>query len=143
MSLNGYYSWRDHYLSDEKSNIIEKALEKVDLLKRKNFLASELTLMERKKVELARALTTEPRLLLLDELMTGLNPTEQDELITLIKSLSEDEGLTICLVEHVMRVIMSISDRIAVLNFGKKIADAPPSEIVNDKEVIVAYLGEG
>lgn len=100
-----------------------------------------VTLEDRKRLELARALATEPTLLLLDEVMAGLNPSEVKVAIELIQSLHTQE-LTIIVVEHIMDVILSLCDRVAVLDYGKKIAEDTPDRIVNNKEVIRAYLGE-
>ena len=104
--------------------------------------ASSLTLPDRKRLELARALATEPRLLLLDEVMAGLNPTEQHELIDLVFKIREF-GTTIFIIEHHMRVIMGISDRIVVLHHGEVIADNVPKNVCMDEAVIEAYLGKG
>jgi branched-chain amino acid transport system ATP-binding protein len=92
-------------------------------------------------VQLARALATDPKLILLDEVTTGLNPTESNDAIDLIKRIRAD-GTTILIVEHVMRVIMNVSDRIIVLHHGEKIAEGTPCEIAADKKVITSYLGE-
>jgi len=97
--------------------------------------------IELRRTQLARALASRPRILLLDELMTGLNPQEGSEAVSLIKSL-RDDGITIVLIEHVMRVILGVSDRVVVLDHGEKIADATPDEIVRDQRVIDSYLGE-
>jgi branched-chain amino acid transport system ATP-binding protein len=86
-------------------------------------------------------LATEPKLLLLDEVMAGLRPNEVDELVNLMKAL-RDRGITIFLIEHIMRAVMALSDRIVVIQFGKKIAEGVPQEIANDEKVISAYLGE-
>jgi branched-chain amino acid transport system ATP-binding protein len=102
---------------------------------------SSLTIADLKRLELAKALATRPRLLLLDEVMTGLTPTETDQLIHLIEGISEG-GITILLIEHVMRAIMNLSHRMLVLNYGRMIAEGSPSEIKENPEVIEAYLGK-
>ncbi len=104
--------------------------------------ASDLTLGEQKRLEIARARATRPKILFLDEPMGGLNPTEIDEACELVRRI-RDQGITIMLVEHHMKAIMRISDRVVVLHHGVKIGDAPPAEIVKNREVIAAYLGEG
>jgi branched-chain amino acid transport system ATP-binding protein len=104
-------------------------------------LVKNLNVIELKKVQLARALATDPKLLLLDEVTTGLNPKESDEAIKLIQHM-RDDGITILIVEHVMRVIMNVSDKIVVLHHGEKIAEGTPKEIAADKKVISSYLGE-
>jgi len=106
-----------------------------------NVLARNLNVIELRRVQLARALATNPKLLLLDELLTGLTPKESDEAIALIKEINK-QGVTILMVEHIMRVIMGLSDRIVVLNHGEKICEGKPDEVCNDKEVIKVYLGK-
>jgi branched-chain amino acid transport system ATP-binding protein len=103
--------------------------------------AKELTLANRKRLELARALATKPQLLLLDEMMAGLNPTEVSEVMDLVVML-RFMGKTIFMIEHVMKAIMNICDRIMVLHHGEKIAEGTPKEIATSKTVIEAYLGE-
>ena len=103
--------------------------------------AKDLTLVDQKRVEVARALATKPELLLLDELMAGLNPTEIGETMELVTKL-RDRGITIFMVEHVMRAIMGICERIMVLHHGEKIAEGTPQEIASDKTVVEIYLGE-
>jgi branched-chain amino acid transport system ATP-binding protein len=122
----------------------EKALSTLEYLgftEKKDVLAGNLTIADRKRLEIARALATEPKLLLLDEVMAGLRPNEVDELVNLMKAL-RDRGITIFLIEHIMRAVMALSDRIVVIQFGKKIAEGAPKEIANDEKVISAYLGE-
>ena len=103
--------------------------------------ASDLTLGGRKKLEISKALALEPELLLLDEVMAGLNPTEADITVELIHRL-KNRGISILIVEHIMRVMMNLSDRIVVLNFGQQIAEGTPGEIAENPDVITAYLGE-
>jgi branched-chain amino acid transport system ATP-binding protein len=108
---------------------------------KKDQRAGNLTIADRKRLEIARALATRPKLLLLDEVMAGLRPTEVDEMVAIIKRLREG-GMTIFVIEHIMRAIMALSDRIAVLHFGTKIAEGTPQQIARDERVIKAYLGE-
>lgn len=104
-------------------------------------LADSLTLADMRRLELARALATNPKLLLLDEVMAGLTPREVDDMIALVKKIHES-GITLIIIEHVMKVIMSLCNRIIVLNQGEKIAEGQPREIANDPRVISIYLGE-
>lgn len=116
-------------------------LERIHLLHHAFTQASNLTIADRKRLELGRALATKPKLLLLDEVMAGLNPKETEDIIQVIRSISRD-GMTILMIEHVMRAVMSLSDRIIVINNGMKIVEGLPAEIAKDKRVIDAYLGE-
>jgi branched-chain amino acid transport system ATP-binding protein len=104
-------------------------------------LVKDLTLMQRKRLELARALATKPQLLLLDELMAGLNPKETDEACCLIKQI-KDLKITIIVVEHIVKAICDLSGRVIVLNMGQKIAEGIPQEILHTPEVIEIYLGK-
>jgi branched-chain amino acid transport system ATP-binding protein len=103
--------------------------------------AQGLPLPLRKRLELARALATQPKILLLDEVMAGLNPTEVDELIALLREVNR-QGVSIFLIEHVMRGVMALSKRVIVISYGVKIAEGSPEEVVKDKQVIEAYLGK-
>ncbi|MGD0624623.1 MAG: ABC transporter ATP-binding protein [Thermodesulfobacteriota bacterium] len=116
-------------------------LEFVGLASKKDLLAANLTLEDRKRLELARALATKPRLLLLDEVMAGLNPKEMEDTLKLIRKVHA-EGMTLFVVEHVMKAIMSVSHRVMVLHHGEKIAEGAPNHIVQNQKVIDAYLGQ-
>ncbi len=119
----------------------EEVLEFVDLTDYKDVPAGDLTLANQKRLEVARALATDPELLLLDELMAGLTPTEVAEASGDIQQLRQ-RGITIIMIEHVMQAIMSVSDRIIVLDYGKKIAEGTPQEVAANEKVIEVYLGE-
>jgi branched-chain amino acid transport system ATP-binding protein len=122
----------------------EKALEVLEfcgLEKKKDYGAKELTLGDRKRMEIARALATEPRLLLLDETMAGLTPQEQADGVKLIRKI-RDSGITIIIVEHIMQVIMNLCDRILCLSYGVELAQGSPAEVANNQAVIEAYLGK-
>jgi branched-chain amino acid transport system ATP-binding protein len=114
----------------------------VGLSAREQTPAKDLTTIDQRRLEMARALATQPRILLLDEVMAGLNPAEIDQAVALVGKLSQ-RGLTIVIVEHVMRAIMAVARHIVVLDHGQKIAEGAPKEIVENPEVIRAYLGSG
>jgi branched-chain amino acid transport system ATP-binding protein len=123
----------------EKSRLI---VEQLGLAAKRDQAASSLTLPERKCLEVARALATGPRVLLLDEVMAGLRPTEMDHMVSLFRELNAKLGLTILLIEHVMRAVMALSSRIVVLNHGEVIAAGTPAEVTRDPAVLECYLGE-
>jgi branched-chain amino acid transport system ATP-binding protein len=132
--------------TDDKSaayRIAEDILAFSGLTHLRNAKAVGLPIAMRKRLELARSLATQPKIILLDEVMAGLNPTESKEAVELIKKLKTERGISaVAGVEHVMHVVMSISDKVIVLNQGRKIAEGKPAEVASNKEVITAYLGE-
>jgi branched-chain amino acid transport system ATP-binding protein len=119
-----------------------KLLQWTGLLEKANILAKNLTLVGRKQLEIARALATRPKLLLLDESISGLNPTETETMIRLIQSI-QSRGITVLMIEHIMKAVMGLSHRVLVLNFGELIAQGTPDQVSRNKDVIEAYLGGG
>jgi len=117
-------------------------LEKLRLDAKRDLPAGTLTLPDRKRLEVARALATRPKLLLLDEVMAGLRPTECDQMVEVFRELNRSDGLTILLIEHVMRAVMALAQRIVVLHHGEIIARGTPAEVVRDAAVLQCYLGE-
>lgn len=113
----------------------------LELDTRRHVYAANLTLPDRKRLEVARALATRPRLLLLDEVMAGLRPTETDRMVAILRRLRSETGLTILLIEHVMRAVMALSDRVLVLHHGERIAEGSPEEVTRDPAVLECYLG--
>jgi len=130
-----------HPAAARARELARAVVERVGLGAKVALPAAGLTLADRKRLELARALATEPRLLLLDEVMAGLNPTEIATLVALIGDIHRG-GVSILLIEHNMRAVMALSHRIVVLNFGETVAEGPPAAIANHPRVIEAYLGE-
>jgi branched-chain amino acid transport system ATP-binding protein len=119
----------------------DEVLELVGLAAKATLPVTALTIPDRKRLEVARAVATKPRLLLLDEVMAGLNPVEVDEALEMVRAVHAT-GVTIVLIEHVMRVIVGVCDRAIVLHFGKLLAEGVPREVLRDRRVIEAYLGE-
>jgi branched-chain amino acid transport system ATP-binding protein len=117
-------------------------LSRLGLFDRRHQLAESLTLPDRKRLEVARALATEPKLLLLDEVMAGLRPTEVDVMVGFLRELNGKTGLTILLIEHVMRAVMALAAEIVVVSYGEKIAQGTPQEIARHQAVLDVYLGE-
>ncbi len=120
----------------------EAMLDLLGLAPKRALPAASLTLAERKRLEVARALATRPRMLLLDEVMAGLRPTEIDQMVKLLRDLNSARGLTILLIEHVMRAVMALSLRVIVMHHGQVIAAGTPDEIARDPAVLECYLGE-
>jgi branched-chain amino acid transport system ATP-binding protein len=122
-------------------DIARQVIDQLGLGDKRDLPAASLTLPDRKRLEVARALATGPRLLLLDEVMAGLRPTETDRMVTFLKDLNARTGVTILLIEHVMRAVMALGQHIVVLNYGEKIAEGTPAEIVHNQKVLDVYLG--
>jgi branched-chain amino acid transport system ATP-binding protein len=126
----------------EAQVIAARLIDQLGLGAKRDDTASSLTLPERKRLEVARALATHPRILLLDEVMAGLRPTEMDQMVALFRELNANTGLTILLIEHVMRAVMALSNRIVVLHHGQVISAGTPDQVTQDPAVLECYLGE-
>jgi branched-chain amino acid transport system ATP-binding protein len=126
---------------DKARERAHELLRRLDLFDQRNRIAATLTLPDRKRLEVARALATEPKLLLLDEVMAGLRPTESDRMVAILRTLNRDSGLTIVLIEHVMRAVMALASNVLVLDHGIAIAQGKPEAIVRDPAVMQSYLG--
>ena len=119
----------------------DELLRRLDLFNKRDQIASTLTLPDRKRLEVARALATDPKLLLLDEVMAGLRPTETDRMVATLRQINRESGVTILLIEHVMRAVMALAARVLVLDHGTAIATGTPEAVVRDPAVVQSYLG--
>lgn len=132
---------RENLSLGQAREVADEVIEFLGLADRRDLLAAHLTIAGKKRLEVARALCARPMLLLLDEVLAGLNPFEVDQMIDIVRQI-RDRGVSILIIEHLMQAIMSLSDRIVVLNFGEKLAEGRPQEVANDPVVVEAYLGD-
>jgi branched-chain amino acid transport system ATP-binding protein len=132
---------REHHGLRAAAQLAEEALTQVGLIDKAGLPAGSLNVAQKKRLEMARALAAKPYLILLDEVLAGLNPSEIAAMMETVRAI-RDQGITILMIEHVMQAIMSISDRILVLDYGMLIATGPPEEVANNPQVIEAYLGD-
>ncbi|MCE2483034.1 MAG: ABC transporter ATP-binding protein [Alphaproteobacteria bacterium] len=141
LAVGAMFGARQERSMERAGERAREILEDVGLSARAGDFASELTLAGRKRLEVARALATEPKLLMLDEVLAGLTPSEVNEAVAMIRDLQEKYGLTVIMVEHVLRAVMQLCERIVVLHHGEKIAEGTPERVSSDPAVIAAYLG--
>lgn len=138
VTLGTLYNIKDVAKAKERALNI---LKQIDLYEKKDMLTKNLSVPDKRKLELARALALEPKVMLLDEVLAGLTPAETDAILNLIDKVRKEKSISIIIVEHVVKAIMKIADRVVVLNAGKKTAEGDPMSIVNNEEVIKVYLG--
>jgi branched-chain amino acid transport system ATP-binding protein len=141
VALGALYGRRRERSASVAATKAKDILERLGLADRTNLLARHLTLAGRKRLEIARSLATEPRLLMLDEVLAGLTPTEVASAVEIIREFHKSDGMTILMIEHVTRALMALCHRIVVLHHGQKIAEGTPGEVARDPRTMTAYLG--
>ncbi len=133
---------REYHRLPTAAEIADEVMEFVGLTDRADQLAGSLNVGQKKRLEMARALAARPFLLLLDEVLAGLNPSEIAMMVDIVKKIRDERNVTIIMIEHVMHAVMNVSDRLVVLDYGRQIAEGSPEEVANDEKVIEAYLGD-